>query len=280
MKTSINAWAFPAEMTFEDIFKAAKEYGYEALELNVDAVGANKHSFNYETTDAQLEEIKTLKATYGIDVQSVSTGLYWSCGTFADSDPNKKAEAIKVLKTQLRCARGIGADTILVVTSPDKAAGLEKSFENTVNTFKALKKEIAEYGVKVGIENVGNNFFTSPMDFKLLIEAIGDENVGMYFDVGNMMDYSYPEWWIDIIGDHVLKIHIKDYKRNGGCHTGGTFCKLLEGDIDWATLSPLIAKYYDGPITAEVLPGETPFGEFLENTKNALDKIINISKNN
>ncbi len=279
MKTSINAWAFPAEMTFEEIFKMAKDYGFEAMELNVDAVGANKHSFNYETTDAQLEEVKALKEKYGIDVQSVSTGLYWTCGTFADSDGDKRAEAIKVLRTQLRCASAIGADTILVVASPDKSAGLEKSFENTVATFKSLKEEIAGYGVKVGIENVGNNFFTSPIDFKLLIEAIDDKNVGMYFDVGNMMDYSYPEWWIDIIGEHTLKIHIKDYKRNGGCHTGGRFCKLLEGDVNWEVLVPLIAKYYDGPLTAEVSPGNSPFDEFMADTKNALDKIINISKN-
>lgn len=279
MKTSVNAWAFPAEMTFEEIFKAAKEYGFEAIELNVDAVGANRHSFNYDTTEEVIAEVNELKKKYGIEVQSVSTGLYWACATFADDDAEKRAEAIRVLRTQLRCAKGIGADTILVVTSPVKEYGLQKSFDNTVATFKELKDEIAGYGVKVGIENVGNNFFTSPVDFKLLIDAIGDENVGMYFDVGNMMDYSCPEWWIDIIGEKILKIHIKDYKRNGGCHTGGKFCDILEGDVNWDVLSPLIAKYYDGPITAEVSMGNTPAEVFFPKTNEALKQIINKSKN-
>lgn len=278
MKTSINAWAFPAEMTFEEIFAAASRHGFEAIELNVDAVGANKHSFNFDTTDEAIAEVNVLKEKYGIEVQSVSTGLYWVCATFADDDETKREEAIKVLRTQLRCAKGIGADTILIVTSPVKEYGLKKSFDNTVATFKALKEEIAGYGVKVGIENVGNNFFTSPVDFKRLIEAIGDENVGMYFDVGNMMDYSYPEWWIDIIGEHVLKIHIKDYKRNGGCHTGGVFCPILEGDVNWSVLSPLMAKYYDGPITAEVSQGNKTLDDFLRSTNEALKEIINLSK--
>lgn len=279
MKVSINAWAFPAEMTFEDIFRAASDYGFEAMELNVDAVGANKHSFNYDTTDKDISEVVALSKKYNVAVESVSTGLYWVCGTFADEDPIKKGEALKVLRTQLRCAKGIGADTILVVTSPVKEYGLTRSFDNTVATFKELKDEIAEYGVKIGIENVGNNFFTSPTDYRALIEAIGDKNVGMYFDVGNMMDYSYPEWWIDIIGDYTFKIHIKDYKRNGGCHTGGKFCDILEGDVSFDVLTPLIAKYYDGPMTAEVsVPKDIPHSEYYPKISGALKKIINIKK--
>ncbi len=275
MKKSINAWAFPAEMTFEEIFKTAKDYGFEAMELNVDAVGANKHSFNFETTDAQIEEVKALKAKYGIDVQSVSTGLYWSSGAFASENPEKRAEALKVIRTQLRCAKGIGADGILVVTCVDNEIGLKKSFDNTIEVFKSLKDEIAESGVRVGLENVWNNFFSSPMDAKYVLDGIGDKNVGIYFDIGNMIEFSEAEWWIDIIGEYIVKVHIKDFKRNGGCHAGGTFCKLLEGDVNWDVAIPKLAKYYDGPMTAELFPAaDTDMNEFFTEISTALDKII------
>lgn len=275
MKKSINAWAFPKEMTFEDIFKMAKEYGFEAMELNVDAVDANKHSFNYETTDAQLEEVKALTVKYGIEVQSVSTGLYWSCGAFASENPEKRAEALKVIRTQLRCAKGIGADGILVVTCVDNEIGLKKSFENTIEVFKSLKDEIAESGVRVGLENVWNNFFSSPMDAKYVLDGINDKNVGIYFDIGNMIEFSEAEWWIDIIGEYIVKVHIKDFKRNGGCHAGGTFCKLLEGDVNWDVAIPKLAKYYDGPMTAELFTtAETDMNVFLTEITEALTKII------
>ncbi|MBE6650043.1 MAG: sugar phosphate isomerase/epimerase [Ruminococcaceae bacterium] len=275
MKRSINAWAFPKNMTFEEIFKLAKDSGFEAIELNVDAVGANAHSFNFNTTDEVFDEVNALKEKYGIEVQSVSTGLYWIYGTFAHEDEAKLGEALRIIRTQLKCAAAIGAEAILVVTSPVKELGLERSFDNTVRVFKSLKDEIAASGVKVGIENVGNNFFTSAMDYKYLIEAIGDENVGMYFDVGNMMAYSCPEWWIDIIGKYILKIHVKDYKRNGGCHTGGGFGRLLKGDINWDVLSPLIAKYYDGAITAEVtMTADDTAEEFFSYTNEAIKTII------
>lgn len=279
MKRSINAWAFPKDMTFEDIFREAKEKGFECIELNVDAVGANAHSFNFDTTDKVFAEVNELKAKYGIGVESVSTGLYWIYGTFAHEDEKKLGEALKILRTQLKCAKAIGAEAILVVTSPDTELGLERSFDNTVKVFRSLKDEISEYGVKIGIENVGNNFFTSAVDYKCLIEAIGDKNVGMYFDVGNMMDYSYPEWWIDFIGEYIVKIHVKDYKRNGGCHSGGGFCKLLEGDVNWDTVAPLLAKYYDGPVTAEVnCPADMEFGEFLASVNTAVGTIISKAK--
>lgn len=275
MKKSINAGAFPSEMTFEDIFKTAKEYGFEAIELTVSSGNKSKHTFNHETTEETFAEVKSLKAKYGIDVQSVSSGLYWSSGAFASENLEKREEALKILRTQLRCASGIGADGILVVTCVDNEIGLKKSFENTIEVFRGLKDEIAASGVRVGLENVWNNFFSSPMDAKYVLDGIADKNVGIYFDIGNMIEFSEAEWWIDIIGEYIVKVHIKDFKRNGGCHAGGTFCKLLEGDVNWDVAIPKLAKYYDGPMTAELFPTpDTNLDEFFSEISSALDKII------
>ena len=275
MKKSINAWAFPNDYTFEDVFKKAKEFGYEAVELNVDEIGASKHAFDYETTDAQLADVKALIAKYGIEVQSVSTSLYWSTGAFASENPEKRAEALKVIRTQLRCAKAIGANSILVVTCVDKEIGLKKSFDNTIEVFRSLKDEIADAGIRVGLENVWNEFFSSPMDVKYVLDGINDKNVGIYFDIGNMIEFSNAEWWIDIIGEYIVKVHIKDFKRANGCHSGGTFCKLLEGDVNWDVAIPMLAKYYDGPMTAELFPdADTNSDEFLKEISKAVTKII------
>ena len=77
------------------------------------------------------------------------------------------------------------------------------------------------------------------------------------------------------LGKYVLKIHVKDFKRNGGCHTGGAFGKLLEGDVDWDTVAPLLAKYYDGPITAEVSrQADQTEDEFFASVNEAVKTII------
>ncbi len=275
MKKSINAWAFPPKMSFEEVFSLAKKYGFEAIELNVDAVGANNHSFNFDTTEAELKEVKALSEKYAIPVLSVSTGLYWSSGAFASENKEKRDEALKVIRTQLRCASAIGAEGILVVTCVDGEIGLKKSFENTIEVFRSLKDEIAASGVKVGLENVWNEFFSSPMDVKYVLDGIGDENVGIYFDIGNMIEFSNAEWWIDIIGEYIKKVHIKDFKRaDGRCHNGGTFCDLLDGDVNFKLAMPKLAKYYDGTITAELFPDEdADMDAFLTKTSKALDEI-------
>lgn len=277
MKKSINAWAFPEEMTFEDIFETAKKYGFEAIELNVDEVGANKHSFNYDSTEADFNKVLELEKKYGIEVQSVSTGLYWSTGAFASENPEKRAEALKVLRTQLRCASAIKAEGILVVTCVDNEIGLKKSFENTIEVFRSLKDEIDASGVKVGLENVWNEFFSSPMDVKYVLDAIGNKNVGMYFDIGNMVEFSNAEWWLDIVGEYIVKVHIKDFKRAGDvCHNGGTFCGLLEGDVHFDVAIPkLKAAGYDAAMTAELFPTpETDLHKFYSDISSALDKIM------
>ena len=277
MKKSINAGAFPSEMTFEDIFKEAKEYGFEAIELTVSSGNKSKHTFNHETTEETFAEVKSLKAKYGIDVQSVSSGLYWSSGAFASENPEKREEALKILRTQLRCASGIGAEAILVVTNIDNEIGLKRSFDNTIEVFRSMKDEIAASGVKVGIENVWNGFFSSPYDIKYVLDGIDDPNVGLYFDMGNVVEFADTDWWIDMIGKYIVKVHVKDFKRTKAYRSGGAFCDLLEGDLNWEKAMPLLAKYYDGPLTAEISQGDRSADEFYPELSSALDKIIEMA---
>lgn len=278
MKKSINAWAFPEEMSFEEVFKTAKKYGFEAIEFNVDEEKPErKHAFHFNTTDETLSEVKGLMQKYGIEVQSVSCSQYWTSGAFASHKAEERDEAIKILRTQLRCAKALGADGILVVTCVDNEIGLMKSMDNTIKVFRDLKDEIDASGVKVGLENVWNNFFSSPLDAKYVLDGIGNENVGMYFDIGNMIEFSESEWWIDIIGKYIVKVHIKDFKRaDNMCHNGGTFCKLLEGDVNWEVAIPkLKAAGYDSAMTAELFPeADTNLDEFYTEISKSLDKIM------
>lgn len=276
MKKSINAWVFPEEMSFEEVFETAKKYGFEAIEFNVDEekCGSN-HNFHFNTTEDTLAEVKRLITKYGIEVQSLSGSLYWTSGAFASNKAEKRDEAIKILRTQLRCAKALGADAILVVPCVDNEIGLMKSMDNTIKVFRELKDEIDASGVKIGFENVWNNFFSSPLDVKYVLDGIGNENVGIYFDIGNMIEFSEAEWWIDIIGKYIVKVHVKDFKRNGTYYNGGKFCKLFEGDVNFKAAIPKLKDTgYDSTITAELFPREGEnLDEFLTDLSEAMDKI-------
>ncbi len=278
MKKSINAWAFDSTLTFEEVFAMAKKIGYECIEFNLDPEGA--HSFTFDSNEETFALVRELSKKYGIETKSVSTGLYWSSGAFGSDNPEKRNEALRVIRKQLECASAIGAETILVVTCIDEETGYKKSFENTIEVFRSLKDEIKKSGVQVGIENVWNRFFLSPNDVKYVIEAIGDENVGLYFDIGNMVEFSEPQYWIETVGKYIKKVHIKDFKRTKDYHSGGVFCGLLEGDVDFEKTIPMLKEAgYDGPLSAEIFNSQNlPTEEFVAGIYASVEKIVALAK--
>ncbi len=278
MKKAINAWAFPGTMTFAQIFDTAKKYGFEAIELNFDPVGSGNHCLSFDTTSEEIAQIKALIKESGIEVESISSSMYGRVGAFASKEAEKRDEAISVLKKHLQLARDIGANSILVVPHIAKGLRLKECFDNTIEVFRSLKEDIASYGVKIGLENVWNCFFSSPYDIQYVLDGIDDENVGLYFDLGNMVEFADTDWWVDAVGKYVVKVHVKDFKRANGYRSGGSFCDLLEGDLDWKSAIPKLAKYYDGPLTAELSQGSRDADEFYPKLSRALDEIIAMSK--
>lgn len=279
MRRAISAWAFPGTMTFEEVFKKAKEIGFEAVELTVDAVYGSNRSLTTETTDAELAEIKALSERYGIAVESVACSTYWNKAMFGSEDPEKKNFAVEMLRNHIRCAKGVGAEAILVVPCIDREIGLIRSYDNTIKTFRELEDEINASGIKIGLENVWNCFFSSPMDAKYVIDGIGNKNVGIYLDLGNMIVMNDAEWWIEILADSIIKVHVKDYKRENGKYFTGDDANLLEGDVNWEVVCPMLGKVYDGAMTAEVFPGKgVDPDEFYRSVNAALAKMIEMAK--
>ena len=42
---------------------------------------------------------------------------------------------------------------------------------------------------------------------------MGSPMVGWHFDAGNIVNYGWPEQWIQILGKRILKVHIKEFSR-------------------------------------------------------------------
>ena len=103
------------------------------------------------------------------------------------------------------------------------------------------------------IEEVWNKFLLSPVEFARYIDEFESPWVGAYFDVGNVVEFGYPEEWIRELGKRILKIHIKEYAKSKRFDY-----RLGEGkEIDWgAVRSALSAIGYNGWVTAEV-----PYGD-------------------
>ncbi len=275
MKKALNAWCVDPTYTFEETFAKASAAGFEAIELNVDSPGKTPHSLGLATTEADYAAIRELSKKYNLPVISIASAWWGDKMTVA----SKRDDADALLAKQLEAAKALGAKNILVPPCYGDGMLLSEGIRAVVEFMKAHLPEIEKSGVFVGLENCPG-FLCSPYDWASLIDEIGSDNVGMYFDVGNMMYFSRPEDWIDVLAGRIGMVHIKDVKRNSDwiCSSGDEV-GLLKGDINWEAVMPMLREAgYDGYLVGESFKDEEAqsYEEYFASLSAAFDTIMKI----
>lgn len=252
MKKSINAWSIPSQVPMDEMFRQAAEAGFDGIELNIDKEGASAHALSMHSAPSDYAAIRSLSETYRLPVVSISTSLF---GGLLGSPCAAQREAGKdIIRKQLECADALGADGILTVPGgmTDDISMLA-AYENCYRAYEEIKSELSSTNIRIGVENVWNGFFSSPFDMAGFIDKLDCPAIGAYFDVGNVAAFSEPEDWIEILGSRIIKVHVKDFQREGGYHRGGSFVNLLQGSIHWDKVAASLRKAgFNGYLTAEL----------------------------
>lgn len=209
--------------TWEDKLKAAKDAGFEGVEG--------------DSPSPEVGALLDAAAKVGMVVHGMVNSAHWSLPlNVPDDAAGKKAE--EALATCLRDAKKAGSTSILLVPGvvSDKLPYDECWKLSTERIARAIPLA-KELGVAVAIENVWNQFLLSPMEAARYVDGFGDEIVRWHFDIGNVINFGYPEQWIKILGKRIAKLHIKDFsrkKRNDEGLWKGFSVELGEGDAGWA----------------------------------------------
>ena len=273
MKKALNAWTVQPDLGMEDMFRQVSEAGFEGIELTLDAPGC-PHALTMDTTEEEYGRIMEYSRRYTLPVISISSSLAQN----KSGNPSLHESYRQLIRKQIEAARALGAKGIL--TAPAGMEGnitLKDAWKNTLDVFMSLKDEIDASGITVGLENTWKGFFTSPWDMIKLIDMIGSENVGAYMDVGNVIAFSSPEWWVEILGSRIRFIHIKDYLRNRGPNTGGHWADITEGSGEWPDIMKAIrGTGFDGYLTAEVtkFDPEISWKDYYRKVCSELEAII------
>jgi len=281
VKKGINYWSFPGGLEgtkdFAAAVKEAKALGYEGIEVCLFPDGP----LSLDMGDADVVKLgKTLDAA-GLQAASVTCGALWD-NQLTSSDAAKRAEGKRIVTRCLEVAGKLGATGILVVPGSVETffmpAGEIVQYDVAVQRIEEAAKELAPVAEKnkvaIGIENVWNKVFMSPLEARDVVDRVGSEYVGWFFDVGNILAMGFPEQWIRILGKRIKKVHVKDFRRAVGTVEG--FVDLLEGDVNWPEVMKALREVgYDDFLIAEMIPHYTHAPETrLANTSLALDKIL------
>ena len=275
MKKGINIWSFSGGMKMTDCMVLAKKAGYDGIELSLDEEG----EVSLVSSEKDLLALKRTAEEVGIEVPSIASGLYWTYPA-TSPDPAIRKKSGDIVKKQLEVAAVFGADSILVVpgavTGPSaggEAVPYDVAYDRALEAFTGLKGEAAANQVNIGLENVWNKFLLSPLEMRNLIDQIDSPWIGSYFDIGNVLQFGYPEQWVRILGNRIKKVHIKDFRQSVG--TLGGFVDLLAGDVNFPEVMKAFREIgYDDYITAEMSPYKNYTDQILYNTSGAMDRIL------
>lgn len=267
----INAWCFPADTSLTEMFRQAKAHGYHGVELNL-GEGPDA-AFHLDMTVEELADVAAMAAEAGLTLPSVSTALLWKY-PLTHQDETVRQTGMRVVEKMVEAASIFGSRTVLVVpglVTPE--VSYDVAYDRALEALKALAKKAEETQVRIGIENVWNKFLLSPLEMAKLIDEVGSPWVGAYFDVGNVLQFGFPEQWIKILGKRIFAVHVKDFKTTTGNITG--FVPLLAGDIPWERVTEALREVgYEGYLIPEISPfGRLP-EELIRQTSLALDAIF------
>jgi L-ribulose-5-phosphate 3-epimerase len=207
-------------------YQAVKAAGFEGVEpmsdMNQDGV------------------LRAMDAT-GLRAASVCCNTHWG-RPLSHPDAKVRQEGLEGLLRALKDAKRYGATSVLLVPGVvGKKGGVEVSydecFKRSVQEIRKAVPLAGELGVKIAIENVWNDFITKPEQAIEFLEAIDSPFVGWHFDIGNVLRYGPPETWIPVLGQRIVKLHIKEYSQFKKFSV-----RFFEGDNNWPAIMSALDK--------------------------------------
>ena len=222
----------PIRPTFEQL----KEAGFDGVEL----ISPNK---------LDMDEVLKARDATGIVIHGVSGGVHWA-KPLSHPDPKVVEEGLAAIRQEIQDTTKYGGTTVLVVpgiVTPEVSH--RQVYERSQKAIRSLLPDAEKHGIILAIEEVWNRFLLSAPEFARYVDEFQSPWVKAYFDVGNVVEYGYPQEWIHDLGKRIAKIHIKEYAK------GKRFSYPLGegGEIDWKSVrQALVDVGYNGWITAEV----------------------------
>ncbi len=249
-------------------FMIARDAGFDGVEMN-------------SPNDLDTDDVLRAKEDSGLSIPGVVDAVHWS-KPLSHPSAEVRAAGRHALETALLDCKAYGGTTVLLVPAVVNAGvSYGSAWERSIAEIRRVLPTAREARVSIAIENVWNNFLLSPLEAARYVDAIGQAPTrdrpgafsivnadgerrpvtGWYLDLGNLINYGWPEHWIEALGvRRILKIDVKDFSRGKRDNEGlwkGFGVKIGDGDVNWQGVSRMLKDGgYRGWASAEVGGGD------------------------
>ncbi len=256
LKKAIGLDMVSESIPLADRFKVAADAGFDGVEVvTVDE-------------DAKVEAMKAGAEKAGIRIHSVMNAGNWD-RPLTSPNPAIAKKGLDCLRRSLQNAHAFGADTVLTIVG---AVTPEVRYKDAWPLSQRQIREVLplarQLKVIMALENVGNRFMLSPLEFVRYVDELNDPYVQAYFDIGNsLVLWGYPQDWILTLGPRIRKLHLKDFSKQKN-----RFVLPGDGDADWPAVCRTLNEIgYRGWVTAELHEGDA---KYLQDVSRRMDKVF------
>ena len=247
----------PANLSCADRLKLAREIGFEVLQAPT------------EPDEHKAEELRKAADAAQIRIDSVMNMDHWRY-PLSSSDPTVVEKSLAGMRTSMHNAKLWGSDVVLLVPAVlNPQTSYREAWSRSQREIRKLLPLAEELKVVIAMEEVWNRFLLSPLEMATYIDEFQSPWVKGWFDVGNVVLYGYPQDWIRTLGPRIVKVHLKDFKRNKDSYA---WVNLGEGDVDWAAVREAFAAiHYTGSATVELPAGDEAY---LRDVSRRVDRLL------
>ena len=249
-KKALGFTMIQGDLSVEDKLKLVKDLGYEGVETPT-------HLRNNKMPEPRV--LARASEKVGIPIH----------GVVNSSHPD--------LKGAIDEAAIYGATSVLHVVRADPKGSFMENYRDTQQTIRKAVEHAEKKRIHILIENVWATFLIEPLTMARYIDELDSPYVKAYFDIGNVVRWGWPQHWIEVLGERIAKVHVKEYNldvaMNEGMRKGFAF-PLGKGSIDWPRVRGELKKIgYRGWATAEVSGGNR---QRLAEISQQMDQVLDL----
>jgi hexulose-6-phosphate isomerase len=202
------------------------------------------------------------------------------------NDPDRRSKGRELARKMISAAGTLGTKNLLVVPGavyipwapePEPVPN-DVCHRRATEAVREVLPLAENAGVSINIENIfANGFLLSPREMNDFVDSFKHDSVGIHFDTGNIMQFQYPEHWIEQCGRRIRNVHLKEYSKRAGTEfTLDSFRPLLDGTTNWPAVMEAFDKTgYQGYLTYEIFSYNAYYPEpLIYHCSNAMDVML------
>ena len=229
------------DWSVSQVIEAVGRYGYDGVELRL----IDGEIIDPSMPRDERERIGRLFDTAGVPICCVDSSI--RLAVLAEADQNAVA-----LRDFLQLAHDWRSPLVRVFGGPwPDGSTPEQVFDGVADLLARVTPDAERLGVAIVLET--HDTFSGAATVAEVLRRVPSSAFGALWDTHHPYRMGdSPDGVLDLLGERVLHVHVKDARRNEAARTGWDLVLLGEGEVPVAaSLEALVRRGYDGWIAVE-----------------------------